>query len=417
MTRRSVVLILILTISPYPIPSFAQTPDEQPAPPEIIESPPPEIEAPPPATPVEEPRQPELVEEKQPDPVIMLGEIRGAVRTNPDSAEDRLKLAEALYRIGDLDASIEECRAAIKLKPDLAPAHLQLGVTLMAKQDWRSSSASLKEAIRLDPDLAQAHYNLGTVLYTSGNLKAAIQSYEQALVLQPYFPDARYRLGLVLKLARRDQESVEAFADAARGGVPQAQFFLGQAYRTGQGVEKDVALAVHWWAKSAELGHQPAADALSQLRRQALSPTQSEKKRREAIEAFRGYRDKLWHGFPDLTKSGSTDTLGGTLLQQNQSSQAVTTLLAEAYALSEEALAQLATIYAAGWEREYPPFDKRLFACFEKTAADGFTPAKKVLARIYAKGIGIVPDRQKAKELLKGLPKTEIESALADSAP
>lgn len=414
MTWRLVLLTLILAIGPCVVPSFAQTPDEQPVFSDVIESPPPVVESPPPTQPVEESHQPEFTKHEVVDPILVLGDMREAVRTNPDSAEDRLKLAEALYRIGDLDAAIEECRTTIKLKSDHAPAHGLLGVALMAKQDWRAALSSLKEAIRLDPELVQAHYNLGTVLYTTGNLKAAIQSYEQALVLQPHFPDARYRLGLVLKLAHRDQESAEAFADAARGGVPQAQFFLGQAYRTGQGVEKDGALAVHWWAKSAELGHQPAGSAISQLRRQALSPNQPEKKRREALEAFRGYRDKLWHDYPDLRPFEPSDTVGMTLLKQDQVGQAITMLLAEAYALSEPALSQLANIYSTGWDRQYPPFDKRLFTCFETIAADGFLPAKKVLARIYAKGIGIMPDRQKAKDLLKGLPKAEIESVLAD---
>ena len=32
--------------------------------------------------------------------------------------------------------------------------------------------------------------------------------------------------------------------DAAIGGVPQAQYFMGNAYRNGQGVEKNLALAL-----------------------------------------------------------------------------------------------------------------------------------------------------------------------------
>ncbi len=33
--------------------------------------------------------------------------MRGAVRVAPQSADDRLKLAQGLYRLGDLDAAIE----------------------------------------------------------------------------------------------------------------------------------------------------------------------------------------------------------------------------------------------------------------------------------------------------------------------
>ncbi|HEX6726874.1 MAG TPA: hypothetical protein VF078_05935, partial [Nitrospira sp.] len=58
------------------------------------------------------------------------------------------------------------------------------------------------------------------------------------------------------------------------------------------------------------------------------------------------------------------------------------------------------------------PFDKRILSCFESTSADGFAPAKKLLARIYAKGIGLDADLPKAKALLKGLPKQETQSLL-----
>jgi TPR repeat protein len=408
MKRRLVLAILFfsyLVARPSVHPSFAQTPDEQASAPSIIESP-----APTPS--VDEPHRTEFTEREREDAVFMLGELRGNVRASPRSADDRLKLAEGLYRIGDLDAAIDECRAAIALKPDDARAHLQLGIVLMAKQDWRASLAELKEATSLNPELTQAHYNLGTVYYTTGNLKAAIGSYRQALELQASFPDARYRLALVLKLAHRDQESAQFMEEAALGGVPQAQYFLGNAYRTGQGVEKNGAAAVYWWTKAVEFGHQPAATSLSQLRRQALSTTQPEKKRREALEAFHAYREKLWDDFPDLTRTGDSETVGSTLLKQNRADNAVSVLLQESYALSDVAQEELARLYETGWEQHLPPFDKNILTCFETTANDGFVPAKKILARIYGKGLGITPDLQRAKAQLKGLPKQELKMML-----
>ncbi len=409
MTWRSIPVILIPTISLAISLSFAQSPEEQ-IPPSMIESPPP-------TPPVDEHHLSEFTPQERADSVFMLSELRGTVRAFPDSTEDRLKLAEALYRIGDLDAAIDECRVAIKLKPDVAKAHLQLGVALMAKQDWRAALAELKEATRLDPDLTQAHYNLGTVSYTTGNLNAAIQSYQRALELRHYFPDARYRLALVLKLAHRDQESAQAMEEAALGGVPQAQYFLGNAYRAGQGVEKSVALAVYWWTEAVELGHQPAAASLAQLRRQALASTQPEKKRREALDAFQGYRDRLWNDFPDLTRTGDTETLGTMLLKQDRADYAVSTLVQEGYALSDVAQTELARLYEMGWEPHLKPYDKIILTCFETTAGDGFVPAKKILARIYANGIGVTADRQKAKHLLKGMPQSEVQAVLAEPAP
>lgn len=59
--------------------------------------------------------------------------------------------------------------------------------------------------------------------------------------------------------------------DAATGGVPQAQYFMGNAYRNGQGVEKNLARAVHRWTKAVEFGQQRAAESLSQLHSTSLS--------------------------------------------------------------------------------------------------------------------------------------------------
>ena len=411
MIRRLVLVIFLLAYhvsGPLAPSSFAQTPEEQtPAPP--AETP---VAVPTPPAHQDEHRLSELTKQDQEDAVMKLSELRGNVRTFPDNIEDRIKLAEGLYRIGDLDAAIDECRAALTLKPDSDRAHLQLGVAFMAKQDWRAALTELREAARLNPALTQAHYNLGAVYYTIGNLKAAIQSYRQALELQASFPDARYRLALVLKLAHRDQESAQFMEEAARGGVPQAQYFLGNAYRTGQGMEKNGAQAVYWWTKAAELGHQPAAASLSQLRRLALSSTQPEKKRRDALEAFREYREKLWDNFPDVARNGDSETLGTTLLKQNRADYAVSTLVQEGYALSDVAQAELARLYETGWEQYLMPYDKTILTCFETTAGDGFVPAKKILARIYAKGIGMAPDVPKAKAQLKGLPKRDMKSTL-----
>ena len=404
MHRRLLLLTSLLATGPIHS-SVAQAPDSVPLAP--IESPPPPAEvlggehSLPDRTPLE-----------REDAVMALGELRGAVRADPANAGDRLKLAYALYRIGDLDAAIEECRIAIKLQPNDAKAHLQLGVILTAKQDWRAAASVLKETVRLDPALTHAHYSLGGVHYSLGNLKAAIQSYRQALELQPYFPDARYRLALLLKLSNHEREAAQLMEEAAIGGVPQAQFFLGNAYKNGQGVEKDLGRAIYWWAKSIEYGSQSGTDALSKLRRQALSPDQPERKRNEVLDAFQRYRNKLWDEFPDYPRTDGAETLGTTLFNNNRSDYAVSTLLKECYALSEVAQAELGKLYEAGWGQHLAPFEQNILACFETTAAEGFLPAKKSLARIYGKGIGLPPDIQKAKAILKGLSKQEMKSVL-----
>ena len=417
MPRRLVLVALFFAsfITWFPIhSSFAQAPENATTP--VIESPPPPSETSPAPAPTDEHRLPELLPHEQADAVMALSELRGAVRVSPDSADARLKLAEGLYRIGDLDAALDECRVALKLQSHNAEAYLQLGVTLMAKQDGHAASVALMEATLLDPTLTQAHYNLGSVQYSLGNHTAAIQSYRRALDLQPNFLDARYRLALVLKLANRHQEAVQFMEDAAIGGVPQAQYFMGNAYRNGQGVEKNLALAIRWWTKAVEFGQQRAAESLSQLRRQALLPDQPERRRKDASEGFRQYRDELWADYPDVARNNESQSLGIALLKDNQASNGVKALLAEAIALGETAHDELARLYETGLDTHLAQFDKRILTCFTTTAADGFIPSKKALARIYGKGLGVTQDMQKAKAMLKGLPKQETRVILDEIA-
>jgi len=417
MPRRLVLVALLFLsfITRFPThSSFAQAPENTPPP--VIESPPPSPETSHAPAPTDEHRVLELLPHEQADAVMALGELRGAVRVSPDSADARLKLAEGLYRIGDLDAALDECRVALKLQAHNTNAYLQLGVIMTAKQDGHAAAVALMEATLLDPTLTQAHYNLGSVQYSLGNHTAAIQSYRRALDLQPNFLDARYRLALVLKLANRHQEAVQFMEDAAIGGVPQAQYFMGNAYRNGQGVEKNLALAIRWWTKAVEFGQQRAAESLSQLRRQALLPDQPERRRKDASEGFRQYRDELWADYPDVARNNESQSLGIALLKDNQASNGVKALLAEAIALGETAHDELARLYETGLDTHLAQFDKRILTCFTTTAADGFIPSKKALARIYGKGLGVTQDMQKAKAMLKGLPKQETRVILDEIA-
>jgi TPR repeat protein len=412
MRRRLVLVTLVCAsfIARFSIDaSFAQTPDEPSSPPSVIESPAP-------LPPVDEPLQSGFTTSEQEDALLMLNDLRAGVRKSPDNADARLKLAQGLYRIGDLDAALDECRVALKLDSHNAKAHLQLGIILMAKQDGHAAAIVLMEAILLDPVLIQAHYSLGSVQYSLGNLPAAIQSYRRALDLQPNFPDACYRLALVLKLTNRHREAAQFMEKAAIAGVPQAQYFMGNAYRNGQGVEKNLALAIRWWTNAVEFGQQRAAESLSQLRRQALSPDQSDRRRRDAIEAFRQYRDELWADYPDASRNHSSESLGTALLKDSQDTNGVAVLLAEAYALSETAHDELAHLYETGLDTRLAQFDTRILRCFATTAADGYIPSKQALARIYGKGLGVTQDLQKAKAILKGLSKQEIHDIMAEFA-
>ena len=355
---------------------------------------------------------PDILLPNREQPVSVITTLRDENRSSPDHAEKRMRLAQRLYLIGDLDAALDEYRAARALNPTDAIIHAQLGAVLIARQDWKAASVALQEAVQLNPELTEAHYNLGSAQYALGAVQAATRSYRRVIELQPAFPDARYRLALLMKLTHHHQEAANLLEEAALGGVPQAQYFLGNAYQHGQGVDKNLRYAITWWAQSAMLGYQPAAETLSKLRRQVFAFNQPNQRREELVEAFRRYRHHLWDDYPGLTQHGPDQSLGGTLLEEHQSVEGLTMLLAEAYALSEPAQVVLARLYEDGLETSLAPYDHRILACLETTASEGFPPAQKALARIYAKGLGVPVNRDRAIASLKGLPKQDVQVLL-----
>lgn len=60
-------------------------------------------------------------------------------------------------------------------------------------------------------------------------------------------------------------DSLSEVRTLAEQGDPTAQFVLGNLYRDGQGVEKDLAQTLAWWTKSAELGNVDAQFALGNI--------------------------------------------------------------------------------------------------------------------------------------------------------
>ena len=305
--------------------------------------------------------------------------FREALRLRPDLIEAREGLGLALYEMGDLDGAVEELRALLRQSPDAVRARLVLATALMAKQDWSAARRELEEVLRRQPDLVQALYSLGLVRYALGDPNGAIEAYRQVLARSPDQPDARYNLALVLKLTHRDAEAAPEFLAAARAGHARAQFFAGTAYARGLGVEQDTARAIAWWSRAADQGSLEAGAALGELRQTALGKTRRTPAERRAVEhAFRDYRTALWGDYPELTRNGDDDTVGGALLRQGRGAEAVPVLIAEALAFSEPAQTLLEELYDRGAPGQVPPHDPRILGYFKTAAAEGQVRAQRL---------------------------------------
>lgn len=357
-----------------------------------------------------------VAEEETPTPppnnLEELARLREALHMDLHGIDARLKLANLLYQIGDAEAAIDEYRTLLRFHPDEALGHLGLGIALMAKQEWKTALGELQEAARLDPNLVQAHFSMGTIHYTRGSPLAAAKSYREALRLKPDFAEAHYRLGLVLKVAGQDKEAAHEFELAALNGIAKAQLFLGNAYKSGRGVEKSQVMAITWWSRAFEQGLPEAGQALAQLRR--LAAVAQTKQAKAAAESFQEFCNQLWLDFPDLEREQPDDTVGVTLLKHGRTGEALPVLLREAYALNERSHAELVRLYEEGLDGQLPKHGEWILIFLESTAADGARPSRAALARIYGLGLGVDQNMAKAKGFLKGLPKDEAKALLDD---
>jgi len=300
--------------------------------------------------------------------------LREALKLAPDRADARASLGRALYDMGDLDAAVEELRAALRQDPAAIAPRLTLASALIARREWEAARTELEALVSAHPDLPQAHYSLGVVRYARGDLNGAIDAYRRVLAADPKNVDARYNVGLVLKVLHRDADATPELLAAAEGGHARAQYFVGTAYATGAGVERNLSQAVRWWFSAADQGVAQAQDALGQLRTVALGKARrGAGDRAAADQAFRDYRVDLWKRFPELTPTAD-GSLGEALLRQGRVADAVPILIREAAALSEPAQRLLETLYEQGIEGQLPAHDARILGYLESAAAEGLRP-------------------------------------------
>jgi tetratricopeptide (TPR) repeat protein len=338
-------------------------------------------------------------------------ELREALQLQPDLVQARFSLGTALYLSGDVDSAIDAYRTVIRQQPDLAHAHLHLGIALTVTHEWADAKAALAKAVSLQPDSVTAHYNLGLVRDQLGDRRGAIESYREALRLRPDHAEAHYHLGLALKKNRQEPEATKEFLAAAQAGVPQAQYYAGVAHASGAGVERNLASAISWWFLAADQEVPQAKEALAHLRKMTLlTDKRSAGEVRVVQDAFGTFRRSLWQQVSDLKGRAPDESVGVGLLQAGRARGAVPVLLHEAAALSEQAQAQLETLYADGVEGQLPPHDGRILEYFKSAADEGLPYPRVILARIYARGLGVPPDTRKALGLLKGNPREDARA-------
>jgi len=89
-----------------------------------------------------------------------ISEYHQALKLNPDDADTRYNLANALYRKGLLDEAISQYQESLKLNPNDASGHNNLGIVLFQKGRRPEAITQFQEALRLKPDWDEVRRNL-----------------------------------------------------------------------------------------------------------------------------------------------------------------------------------------------------------------------------------------------------------------
>jgi TPR repeat protein len=111
---------------------------------------------------------------------------------------------------------------------------------------------------------ARAGLEDGVAAYRNGDYAAALSVFRP--LAEQGLPDAQFYLAQMYRegqgLPRDGAKARTWYARAAARGLASAQYNLGQMYRTGDGVTRDASLAALWYRQAAERGHPRAQDHL-----------------------------------------------------------------------------------------------------------------------------------------------------------
>lgn len=175
------------------------------------------------------------------DNLMTQGDIAGAgveyqaAEQLEQSAKTFAKLGDYAYRLGQIDTAASWYAQAILKDSDYAPAYRQLGFIAMSKQDQSQAASLLRKAVILDnkdkaagsalvdlwrkqvsanPQSAENHLGLASSLQLTGDLSAAELEYRKVSSLDPHNP-ALPSATASLKRAYQHQEA-ERHAEAAK---------------------------------------------------------------------------------------------------------------------------------------------------------------------------------------------------------
>jgi TolB-like protein/tetratricopeptide (TPR) repeat protein len=139
---------------------------------------------------------------------------RKALELDPDLAEARVLLANALQKDWRWAEAEGEYRRAIEISPSDAGAHAGLGDWLLCQGRTEEALASARRAQEIDP-LAFDGVQVGWILFQARRYDEAIRELHTTLTIRPDDPMALWYLGFALTGAGQFDEAIQVLERAA----------------------------------------------------------------------------------------------------------------------------------------------------------------------------------------------------------
>ena len=151
--------------------------------------------------------------------------------------------------MGHFQEATKEFHWVVKERPEWVEGWAQYGFTLLSERRWSEAATALQTAVQLNPNWAHLYFTLGKAHAGQGKMVLAIEAFRQAVGIAPNFVDALFHLGIVLRAQNQLNEAVDPLRRAAAGGSREAQGLLASMYANGTGIDRNVPLAMLWWAR------------------------------------------------------------------------------------------------------------------------------------------------------------------------
>jgi tetratricopeptide (TPR) repeat protein len=202
----------------------------------------------------------------------------------PANARAHSNLGLAFATEGRSDEAMGQLREAIRLQPDIAYAHYNLGLALARLGRDAEAVPEFEAELKLQPSYAPAWCELGLSLYQLGQRDAAVAAYAKALQAKPVYPDALERLGIALTSLGRIAEALTRYEQAMAAAPERASVRLNAGIAYAQ--SRQLAAAVQQFEAALQLdpdfaqAHLALAQALTELGQPAAAAVHREKAQR-----------------------------------------------------------------------------------------------------------------------------------------